>query len=89
MKLDEQEQKLGAAWFFITAPVALLTILFLAKADIYLTYTDSEEKHAATMHELRLAQTSLPSATLDARNAAERAFKAPTTAMQAEQPTHE
>lgn len=87
MKLDEQEQKLGVAWFFIIGPVALLTILFLAKADIYLTYSDSEKKHAATMHELRLAQTSLASATLDARNAGERAFKAPATDMQEESVT--
>jgi hypothetical protein len=77
MKLDENEQKLGTTWFFVVGPVGLLFILFLAKADLYLTYTDAEDRKNDSMHELRLAQTSLATVTLDERNAGERSFRAP------------
>jgi hypothetical protein len=75
MQLDEKEQKLGAIWFLVVGPIGFVVILFLARVDHYLTYTDSEQRHAEVMTEIRLAQTSLTVRTLDDRNAGERAYR--------------
>lgn len=76
MQLDEKEQKQGAIWFFVVGPIGFILILFLARVDSFLTYTDSEQRHADNMAELRLAQTSLTTRTLDDRNAGTRAYRA-------------
>lgn len=72
IKLDDREQKLGTIWFFIAGPVALVFVLFLARVDLALTYSTGEQERAATMRELRMAQTSLSKVNQDDRNSSAR-----------------
>lgn len=71
MKLDPVEQRLGYQWFFAAGSFSLLLIYFLVTVDNRLTHSDAEAKASATMHEVRLAQTSLGSFVTDHRQTQE------------------
>ena len=61
---------LGLRWFFGAGTVAVIFSLFHVWADNYLSTSNKEEILNRTLHEIRDAQTSLPSRVTDPRQLA-------------------
>ncbi len=74
MKLDPTEQRLGYTWFMVAGTIAVLFAFTLYKVDSHLHTSNSEKLHAEKMRELRTAQTSLSSRTVDTRQNQEASF---------------
>ena len=67
MKVNPEDEKAGMRWLFGAGAFALLVSFGLMRIDDYLSNSKSQQKLGATLHELRLAQTSLSSAVSDDR----------------------
>lgn len=59
---------LGMRWLFGAGMVAILFSVFLVSMDNLLTNSQGERKNYERMREMRSAQTSLGSASIDPRN---------------------
>ena len=59
---------LGMRWLFGAGTVAILFSVFLVSIDNYLTNSDREKRLNERMKEMRSAQTSLGSSSIDPRN---------------------
>lgn len=75
MKVDPLEQKLGLQWLFGAGIFAVLLSFGLMKIDDYLSNSKGEQKLGATLHELRLAQTTLASGASDDRQTQDALYK--------------
>lgn len=67
MKLDPEEQKRGALWFMISAPVAIGLTIALYFVNEGLSNSTYEADTGRTLRELRSAQTTLHGAAQDPR----------------------
>jgi len=74
MELDAGEGRRGLVWFIGAGLFAFALSVFLARTDLSLTYSDTREQKGREMQELRLAQTSLRSGSIDNRNLAPQAL---------------
>ncbi len=67
MKLNPEDEKAGLRWLFVAGPLAVLLSFGLMKIDDFLSNSTREKELGRTLHELRLAQTSLSSGGSDER----------------------
>ena len=76
MRLNKEEEKQGIIWFFIAAPVAILLTFALYTVDETLTHSKAEADMASSLKELRGAQSSLSTGSVDPRLVAAKASMA-------------
>lgn len=67
MEISKEELKGGWMWLFFAGSVAIGLSLFLYYVDTALTNSDSEERLAETLTELRTAQANVSSGVADYR----------------------
>lgn len=67
MELNPQETRAGTRWFFLAGLFAIAFAFGLVKTDDFLTESKREQVLRDTLLELRTAQASLPSRSLDER----------------------
>lgn len=65
---SKKEHQDGMKWFFATLVVSFLFLLFLVKVDSSLSSSNKEKQLGETLHQLRTAQTTLGSDSIDPRS---------------------
>ena len=91
MNVDPKEAQGAARWFFGAGAAALAFSGFMAITDYKLSHSKREQILGATLRELRIAQSSLPSRVTDRRlsNSVEGFHSAPQPeSAQIEHPSH-
>ncbi len=68
MKEDNFSKKLAQFWLICAGVFAIFLVLFLMRIDLFLTHTDGPNKADELLSEVRLAQTSLGSSSVDVRS---------------------